>query len=213
MLFCSAKNSKSLLVIVLTLGLTFSLTACNEEEVVDLPPAAPLTHEAIGYYCNMTVAEHPGPKGQIKLQGQSKPVWFSSVRDTIAFTLLPEEPKNIAAIYVTDMPKADTWEKPGTGKWIEAKSAMFVTGSNKKGGMGAPEAVPFSTKAAADKFAEQFGGKVVAFSEIPKSSILGAVEVGSQHHVKNETVNQDTSKSHEKKMDPGTSMNHNGHGK
>jgi hypothetical protein len=49
------------------------------------------------------VLDHPGPNGQIFIKGQAEPVWFASVRDTVAFTLLPEEPKDVTAIYVNDM--------------------------------------------------------------------------------------------------------------
>ena len=164
-----------------TLALAISLSACMEEEIVEAPPPSPLTHEAMGYYCNMTVAEHHGPKGQIRLKSMNKPVWFSSVRDTIAFTLLPEEPKDIIAIYVTDMSKPEAWENPENGDWIEAKTAHYVTGSTKNGGMGAPEPVPFVSKEKAEHFAIQYGGKVVVYKDIPHSTILGPVEITRSH--------------------------------
>ena len=157
------------------------LSACGAEERAEAPPPAPLTQEAIGYYCNMTVTEHPGPKGQIMLKSGGEPVWFSSVRDTIAFTLLPEEPKDIWVVYVTDMAKSETWESPEHGAWIEAKSALFVIGSTRHGGMGAPEPVPFSSQEAAEKFAAQYGGDIVGLSDIPEDAILGPVEVGDNH--------------------------------
>jgi copper chaperone NosL len=165
----------------LAIVLSAALSACSEEETAELPPPAPLTYEAVGHFCNMTVKDHHGPKGQVLLKSQEQPVWFSSVRDTIAFTLLPEEPKDILAVYVTDMSKAQSWENPESGGWIEAKSALFVTGSSRKGGMGAPEPVPFSTKEAAEKFVDQYGGKIVSLSGIPVSSILGPVEVEGNH--------------------------------
>jgi copper chaperone NosL len=161
--------------------LTVALSACSEEKPAELPPPVALTYEAIGYYCNMTVTDHPGPKGQIRLKSQDIPVWFSSVRDTIAFTRLPEEAKDILVVYVTDMSKAESWENPESGGWIEAGSALFVTGSSRKGGMGAPEPVPFSSKEAATEFANQYGGEIVSLSDIPDSSILGPVEVGGIH--------------------------------
>jgi len=157
--------------------LAASLTACQEEDVAELPPPVPLTQEPVGYYCSMTVADHHGPKGQIRLKSQDKPIWFSSVRDTITFTLLAEEPKDILVIYVTDMSKTGSWENPKNNDWIEAKSALFVTGSSKNGGMGAPEPVPFASKEAAETFVKQFGGKIVAFLDISDGSSLGPVEI------------------------------------
>ena len=149
-------------------------TACGEEQKAEAPPPAELTREAIGHYCNMIVQDHQGPKGQIFLSGKPEPIWFSSVRDTLAFTLLPEEPKDIAAIYVNDMGRA-SWDKPEAGTWIEAKGAWYVIGSTQQGGMGAPEAVPFSKRADAEDFASAYRGQVVAFSEIPSDAILGEV--------------------------------------
>jgi len=150
------------------------LPACGEERTAEIPSPSALTREATGYYCNMIVEDHPGPKGQIFLTGKADPIWFSSVRDTIAFTLLPEEPKAIAAIYVNDMSNA-SWETPESGTWIEAENAWYVIGSDRRGGMGAPEAVPFSERAAADAFVAAHGGKVVAFAGIPSDAILGEV--------------------------------------
>ena len=87
--------------------------------------------------------------------------------------MLPEEPKDIRAIYVSDMAKAPNWDKPGANNWVDAKQASFVIGSRMKGGMGGDEAVPFSDRSAAEKFAAENGGRVVAFAEVPKDYVLG----------------------------------------
>jgi copper chaperone NosL len=141
------------------------LTACDKPPSTVIPAANTLTREASGYYCLMTVLNHQGPKGQIILS-DNKVLWFTSVRDTISFTLSPEEPKNIAAIYVNDMSEAD-WDNPGINNWIDANKAWFVVGSKRTGGMGSPEAVPFSTKEHAEKFISQLGGAVYTFDSIP----------------------------------------------
>jgi copper chaperone NosL len=88
--------------------------------------------------------------------------------------MLPEEPKDIQAIYVSDMGKAPSWDKPGAANWIEAHRAVFVIGSRRKGGMGADEAVPFSDRAAAEKFASEHGGRIVSFGDMPRDYILTA---------------------------------------
>ena len=146
------------------------ITACEKNQPVEVPPAQTLTREANGYYCLMTVVNHHGPKGQIILSDKQQALWFTSVRDTIAFTLSPEEPKNIAAIYVNDMSDAD-WDTPGVDNWIDAHRAWYVLGSKLSGGMGAAEAVPFSSKEKAELFSAQQGGNVYAFTEIPKDYI------------------------------------------
>lgn len=138
--------------------------------------------EATGYYCGMLLADHEGPKGQIHLAGREGPLWFSSVRDTIAFLRLPEEPRNITAVYVNDMAKAKGWDRPEAGAWTEAHDAWFVLGSDRMGGMGAPEAIPFSAKDAAEAFRAQHGGRLARLDEIPDDYVLGAVGAAATGH-------------------------------
>lgn len=156
---------------VLTFLLLVGCTDDLDQQKANAPAPEEITREDIGYYCNMIVADHLGPKGQVHIDGRDDPVWFSSVRDAIVFTLLPEEPKNIAAIYVNDMGRA-SWENPEAGTWIDARRAWYVIGSAKVGGMGAPEAVPFGQKADAEAFVERNGGQVVAFDSVPKDYVL-----------------------------------------
>jgi len=149
-----------------TLILLLLITACEKTQVTEAPLAQKLTRDANGYYCLMTVVNHKGPKGQIILSDKLEALWFTSVHDTIAFTLSPEEPKNIAAIYVNDMSNAD-WDNPGVDNWIDANEAWYVLGSKLNGGMGAPEAVPFSTKEKAALFANKQGGSVYTLTTMP----------------------------------------------
>jgi copper chaperone NosL len=145
------------------------LAACSKEEARVVPPAHSLTVDATGHYCGMLLAEHAGPKGQILLEGRDDPVWFSSVRDTLTFLNLPEEPKTIAAVYVSDMAKAASWEQPGADNWTLAGDAFFVVGSSRQGGMGGTEAVPFSTEPAAQAFVQQYGGRIVRLDDATES--------------------------------------------
>jgi len=149
-----------------------AVSACKKE--ADTPAPHALTDAAIGHYCGMMLVEHEGPKGQILLEDSDEPIWFSSARDTIAFTLLPEEPKDIAAIYVSDMGAAPSWADPGPDNWTDAKAASFVIGSAASGGMGGAEAVPFADRAKAEAFAAEKGGQVVAFDALPPDYILGS---------------------------------------
>ncbi len=147
------------------------LGACQRE--ADVPPAPfAMTEEAMGRYCGMNILEHAGPKGQIILAKYDEPIWFSSARDAIAFTMLPEEPKDIRAIYVSDMARALSWDKPGADNWVDARQAFFVIDSDAKGGMGTAEAVPFSAEAAAAAFVEDHGGRTVRFDAVPRDYIL-----------------------------------------
>ena len=153
------------------------LAACTSEEGTGAAPVAlEVTDEAVGYYCGMLLKDHEGPKGQIHLASRKEPVWFSSARDTLAFTRLPEEPDDITAIYVNDMGRATNWASPEPGAWIEARQAWFVIESRQQGGMGGPEAIPFGDEAKARAFAAENGGRVVRFGEVPEAYVLGSVE-------------------------------------
>lgn len=149
----------------------FGLAGCGEEGSAALPEPFALTQDAMGRYCGMNVLEHPGPKGQVIFGPE--PIWFSSARDAVAFTMLPEEPKTYSAIYVSDMEHAPDWDNPGADNWVDARAAFYVIGSSARGGMGAAETVPFSTRDAAERFAQDNGGEVVTFEDIPVDYVLG----------------------------------------
>ena len=150
---------------------TILSSACSDRQPATTVLPQELTRDAVGYFCGMTVLDHKGPKGQIFLTDRPQPLWFTSVRDTIAFTMLPGEPKNIAAIYVTDIGHA-SWDQPEPGTWIEAREAFYVLGSDRVGGMQAAEVVPFATREDAKLFIKQHGGKVFIFDAIPTESII-----------------------------------------
>jgi copper chaperone NosL len=149
------------------------LAACDGRDAkVEAPPPRELSDAAVGRYCGMALTEHPGPKGQVFVRGFDEPYWFSSVRDVFAFTMLPEEPKDIAAIYVNDMGRAESWDQPEPGTWVEARAALYVIGSDRQGGMGGEEAVPFGDEAQAKAFAARNGGRVVSFAGMPADYIF-----------------------------------------
>lgn len=150
---------------ILWLATAVMLTACSKEDSVEAPPPQAIGGDATGYYCGMLLAEHAGPKGQVLLKSRDEPVWFSSVRDTFTFLRLPEEPKDVAAVYVSDMGKAPNWEQPGHDNWILANDAVFVVGSDTQGSMGGAEAVPFSHEDAARIFVSQHGGRILRFED------------------------------------------------
>lgn len=163
----------SLRTFLLGLAMVASLAACGEQEAKAPPPPARMTAEAVGYYCQMYVLEHEGPKAQIHLESQAAPVWFSQVRDAVAYMRRPDEPRDIAAVYVSDMGKAASWAAPGEDNWIDAKAAVYVIESRAVGAMGAPEVVPFGERAAAERFVQERGGRIVALAEIPDGYVLG----------------------------------------
>lgn len=111
----------------------------------------------------MTLADYPGPKAQIHYAGQATPTFFCDTVEMFHAVLRPEQVKAIDAIFVQDMGQAD-WVKP-QGRWMDAKAAFYVHGSKRAGSMG-PTIVSFASKADADKFAAENGGKVFKFADI-----------------------------------------------
>ncbi|MBT9372662.1 nitrous oxide reductase accessory protein NosL [Rhizobium sp. CSW-27] len=157
------------------LGLTL-LAGCQQKTAQDTTPQD-MTAETLGHYCQMNLLEHPGPKGQVFLEGMPAPLFFSQVRDVIAYMRGPEQMAPIVAVYVNDMgaPGA-TWDHPGDGNWIAVDKAVYVVGSTRQGGMGAPETVPFSSTERAQSFARAEGGRVLALDEITDDMVLTPVE-------------------------------------
>jgi copper chaperone NosL len=142
-----------------------ALAACKEEAT--LPEPILMTDEALGHYCQMYLADHGGPKAQVFMNGYDQPYWFSQVSDAAEFRADPEKPAPISVIYVSDMAMAESWDYPGEGNWIEAGLAHYVIHGDRVGGMGLPEAVPFSTMEAAMAYADEHGGRVVGWDEVP----------------------------------------------
>ncbi|WP_264212534.1 nitrous oxide reductase accessory protein NosL [Leisingera thetidis] len=164
----------------LILASALALSACQEEEAKAPPAPVELTEVALSYFCQMNVAEHGGPKGQIHLDGFPAPLFFAQVRDLAAYVKGPERDAEITAIYVSDMGAAASWAHPGPNNWIDARAAHFVVGSNVAGGMGAPEVVPFAAPEEAARFAGRFGGTVAGFDDIPDDAVLGPVDLDQQ---------------------------------
>ncbi|MGL3609052.1 nitrous oxide reductase accessory protein NosL [Rhizobium sp. G187] len=161
--------------ILFILGLTL-LAGCQQKTAQDTTPQD-MTAETLGHYCQMNLLEHPGPKGQVFLEGMPAPLFFSQVRDVIAYMRGPEQMAPIVAVYVNDMgARGATWDHPGDGNWIAVDKAVYVVGSTRQGGMGAPETVPFSNSEKAQSFARAEGGRVLAFDEITDDMVLTPVD-------------------------------------
>lgn len=150
------------------------LAACKQDRA-DTPDPVELTAEAVGHFCQMDLLEHPGPKAQVHLDGLPVPLFFSQVRDALAYARMPEQSHAIRVIYVNDLGVAPSWEEMGSDNWIAAETAYYVLGSARAGGMGAPETVPFSSRAEAEGFAAREGGEVLRLAEIPDAALLAPV--------------------------------------
>ncbi len=154
-----------------------SLAACQPGGGTgQVPGPTTLSEEAAGHYCQMIILDHEGPKAQAHLAGFEAPLWFSQVRDGLAYLKSPEQSARLVVMYVNDMGNAQSWSNPGVDNWINVEDAFFVVGSDAVGGMGVQEIVPFSDQQKAQAFARERGGEVVRLSDISAESVLSPVE-------------------------------------
>lgn len=146
------------------------LCACKE----DAPPApVSMTEDALGYFCQMNLIEHAGPKAQVHLEGlPGAPLFFSQVSDAVAYLRMPERDHRIVASYVSNMGAAPNWHDPGVDNWIDIHAALFVVGSRRMGAMDAPEFVPFGDEGSARQFVAEFGGQVMSLDDIPDAAVF-----------------------------------------
>jgi len=148
------------------------LWGCQDSDII-LPEPVALTDEAVGVYCGMILTEHEGPKAQVFEKFRKDPLWFTTVRDAINYLTLPGEAQDAIVVYVHDMGRASSWEKPQKdGIWIAVSQAYFVAGSRKLGGMGMPELIPFSEKERAEAFAKEHGGRVLQIADVTTEDLI-----------------------------------------
>lgn len=161
-------------IITLTaVALFITLAGCgSQNDSASKPEPRPITADAVGHYCSMDLIEHDGPKGQIFIRGNSQPLWFSTIRQTLAYTIMPDSPRGLDAIYVTDMAVVQNMRQPEEGSWMDAREAYYVTESKLPGGMGGEDPLPFSDRAKAEEFAATHGGRILTFDEIPEDYVL-----------------------------------------
>ena len=149
-----------------------ALSSCQEDLAQNTDPL-PLTPETLGFFCQMNLLEHEGPKGQVHLGGlPGAPLFFSQVSDMVTYLRLPEQSNTILAVYVSDMGATEaTWGQPGAENWTDAAKATYVVGADVTGGMGAPELVPFAEPAKAEAFVALHGGALMGLEAIPDSAL------------------------------------------
>lgn len=136
------------------------LLSCKRTE--EKPVPIELTREHSCRVCGMIIVDFPGSKAQIHYRNGEIDT-FCSTLDMFLFYHQPDRPRNIVAIYVNDMGRAD-WNYP-TGNWIEAREAFYVYGGDIMGPMG-EALVPFSSRADAEAYVKKHGGRVLRFNDI-----------------------------------------------
>jgi copper chaperone NosL len=146
-----------------TFFLLLSCSSANDERSTAIK-AAEIESGDQCHLCGMVIQNFEGPKGQLVLKGDKQARKFCSNRDAFTFYLQPENQHRKQAIYVHDMSKTP-WESPTNDHFIAAEDAFYVYGSSRKAAMGIALA-SFSSQASAHAFMEEFGGQILAFSDI-----------------------------------------------
>lgn len=149
------------MMIKLLIVIALLLTGCSKEEADKISPLV-MTKDHACQICGMILFEYPGPKAQILYREGSIETFCCTPHMFMAY-LAPERPRHVRAIYVHDMGKAN-WDHP-KNEWIDAKTAFYVFGGDKKGPMGEPLA-PFSVLTEAEAYVRNHKGRIVRFDEI-----------------------------------------------
>ena len=133
--------------------------------------------------CGMVIGEHFGPTGQVfyaeeSPAGHPNPARFDSLAQCLFPYTAQKEGRGWEAetVYVTDYSSVDydLPEREGTryisrhtgpAAYAEADAVTLVVGSDVHGAMG-PDAVPFSARADAAAFRDEWGGELRAFDDV-----------------------------------------------
>ena len=157
---------------LLIVTILLALTACNES-----PSDLQLAQHAMNversdecHLCGMIITGFPGPKGQLYERGIEQNMKFCSTRDMFAYLLDPEHSHAIQTIYVHDMAVA-LWDTPSDEFYIDARTAWYVIGHERRGAMG-PTLASFSDKTIAETFIKEYGGQLYNFESITQSLLL-----------------------------------------
>ena len=112
--------------------------------------------------CGMFVSKYPNWLARMHYDSPDKTEFFDGVKDMMAFYFTPQKyggvsREAIRGIYVKDYYSL---------KWLAAKEAFYVIGSDVYGPMG-HELIPFGSREAAESFSRDHHGKnILAFDEI-----------------------------------------------
>jgi len=117
--------------------------------------------------CGMFVAKYPNWLAQIHYESPAETRIFDGVKDMMVFYFNPQKyggpsSETIKGVFVKDYYSL---------KWLKAKEAFYVIGSDVYGPMG-HELIPFESKEAAESFSKDHQGKdILTFDEITSDLI------------------------------------------
>lgn len=153
---------------VLALAAAIMAAGCGEAERAKTAQPVEIARSTVCSLDGMVLADYPGPKAQMHY-AQGQPDFFCDTTEMFSLYLRPEQQKRVTAAYVQDMGKTD-WDNP-QGNWMDARAAVYVHGSKRRGSMG-PTLASFSREEDARAFAEKHGGKVLRFAEIKPEMVI-----------------------------------------
>ncbi|HET9701070.1 MAG TPA: nitrous oxide reductase accessory protein NosL [Burkholderiales bacterium] len=153
---------------ILVLGAALAAAGCGEAERPKAAQPVEITRSTVCSLDGMVLADYPGPKAQMHY-AQGKPDFFCDTVEMFSLYLRPEQQKRVTALYVQDMGRTD-WDKP-EGHWIDARTAVYVHGSRRRGSMG-PTIASFSREEDAKAFAGMHGGRVLRFAEVKPEMVI-----------------------------------------
>lgn len=179
---CMSRATRCARTLMGLLCLALMLSAC--ERSGNTPAAVrqlqPIATDAECHVCGMLITRFPGPKAQAFIRNRDDALKFCSTVDLFTWLLQPETAGVLETAYVHDMTGQD-WDHPGESNYIDAASAWYVAGHDLHGAMG-PTLASFKTKTAAEQFAQEHGGKVLAFSAIDLTVLAGLNDAGEDSH-------------------------------
>ena len=114
---------------------------CNSDDAtkqfVD-PQSFESTQEC--HVCGMVIVRFPGPKAQAFETRGEQMRKFCSTMEMMIWYLQPENLANVSSVYVHDM-TFSPWDKPKDKHLIDAKSAIYVLGSDMSASIGSSRKV------------------------------------------------------------------------
>lgn len=147
------------------------LAACGDDPG---PPVAqapvPIDEGDACHMCGMFIKHFPGPKGQCYVRGAEAPLKFCSTRDLFGFTTQPENEHTVQSVFVHDMAATD-WAEPDDAAFVDGRLAHYVICHPLRGAMG-PTFASFRERAAAEAFAAEHRGRILAFGEIDAERVV-----------------------------------------
>ncbi|MBK1873714.1 nitrous oxide reductase accessory protein NosL [Marinobacter sp. 1-3A] len=157
------------------------LVGCSGEadKVVEKPAPVHIESGDECHVCGMAITRFPGPKGEVITEKEQAVHKFCSTRDMFAWVLQPENVMRKHTLYVHDMSQTE-WASPDDTALIDAREAVYVIGSERKGAMGQTMA-SFSTEAAAHDFMKEYGGELLRYDAITLEHLNTEMPMGDMH--------------------------------